>query len=1064
MPLRGQPLVLPKLGSRGEDGRLWSAASGSRSARAELKSAGTVSSQLSEVQPPRSARVGYESMSSSWRSAWRQGSAPRDPWDAPDDGLKFGVSTSTAMSWSPSLQATLQELEGPPASLQVGDLHRSSRLKEQLQQLRLSEFFDTHGGPHFHRLGISFAAKQDQQVGSTFGSTNNLHAIRGGTAELIQAPLRSSKGMVFSARSYLAAAEAKANDLKVSQRKAQTLMSKVNAAEKLKNADVGDRRSILLFREIPHFKELLPPSLDLEDLIPTDVGQEQEIHNASTMERQNGYLNDHSWLEGSKMNWLLAKPEVQQLMASLEKSCISTRGFMSLGMDRPTFCLVLLELELVDQVKVPYFWAVKLFDSLAKPTRLCPPNSGPQQTSTAPVQDAVNHFCLLSVLDAIIRQRFDRVTRDKFLTMVAKANFDNPQTHQDSGRPSQVDDSVNNETLTSIPDSSSPDANQTAEDEIITREEIARRKVEEEKKAWKEVAERERACRERLVCSMLLEPEVLHLTCMYQELFAVLFSCYSVNGGMEYPHLLHFCIDFQLIPQCITQDSLQLAYASAKCFEILEPLEAEVEPLLSPAPSEPPTPASSITSAGSKRAGSHKRSATSGHASKRASTSVAASKRASTVTAAASKRASMNAVASRRTSAMAVASKRTSTLTPASMDSTSNTERSVEFQTTGTEETLPLVPTPSPCPTRFGVAAFMETVCKVAFSHLAFHGNALQRSSSSYYKISWLIAHLRHMLVHMHQSQKQRADAGQDLVQGPVASVLKKLPPSWWDDVPPLKTTLKVRGTVLQPVPGQGNKKVPTRRARQQQFVPKLQPGFKNTIKAQSSWNVKRRRSVEQAKAQGQLQMQALKSRLSIMAVSHGTPVPVAAASSSEDEDEDDRNQGTAKPQGGKEPPGKSVSEISEEEPQGTGMLHLPLEDLFPIEAGFPAIVDGECQLCGRQVHKAFRRDISDISDSSTLSDGGLDSDGEFKDPGMGTRGNPSCRGCSLVDCIKFKDHPFARLLLRREPAKKTLPLEAKPITGMRISPAFPPPPKQSFTGLNSDIFLSDGEGDSFLP
>ena len=44
------------------------------------------------------------------------------------------------------------------------------------QKLRLSDFFDAHGGPHFKRLSITFAVKQNRDVGSSFGSTGDLHA------------------------------------------------------------------------------------------------------------------------------------------------------------------------------------------------------------------------------------------------------------------------------------------------------------------------------------------------------------------------------------------------------------------------------------------------------------------------------------------------------------------------------------------------------------------------------------------------------------------------------------------------------------------------------------------------------------------------------------------------------------------------------------------------------------------------------------------------------------------------------------------------------------------------
>ena len=82
----------------------------------------------------------------------------------------FSLSTSSVMSY-PALQITGSEWGGSASSLVQADLVRNQRLKHQLSRLRLSDFFDAHGGPHFKRLSITFAAKQNREVGSTFGST-----------------------------------------------------------------------------------------------------------------------------------------------------------------------------------------------------------------------------------------------------------------------------------------------------------------------------------------------------------------------------------------------------------------------------------------------------------------------------------------------------------------------------------------------------------------------------------------------------------------------------------------------------------------------------------------------------------------------------------------------------------------------------------------------------------------------------------------------------------------------------------------------------------------------------
>lgn len=80
---------------------------------------------------------------------------------------------------------------------------------------------------------------------------------------------------------------------------------------------------------------------------------------------------------------------------------------------------------------------------------------------------------------------------------------------------------------------------------------------------------------------MLLEPEVIHMTCMYQELFHLLYSCYtckpglsantggsansnsyssSLRGHMELDNFLALCHDLELIPAYGTSFAFENAY------------------------------------------------------------------------------------------------------------------------------------------------------------------------------------------------------------------------------------------------------------------------------------------------------------------------------------------------------------------------------------------------------------------------------------------------------------------------------------------------------------------------
>ncbi len=98
--------------------------------------------------------------------------------------------------------------------------------------------------------------------------------------------------------------------------------------------------------------------------------------------------------------------------------------------------------------------------------------------------------------------------------------------------------------------------------------------------------------RNRAVRNMLLEPEVIHMTCMYQELFSILYSCYREKQGLQtgatpaterselteggsvrdngHPHLtlddfLALCQDLELVPTFGTNFAFEHAYKHAEC-------------------------------------------------------------------------------------------------------------------------------------------------------------------------------------------------------------------------------------------------------------------------------------------------------------------------------------------------------------------------------------------------------------------------------------------------------------------------------------------------------------------
>ena len=301
----------------------------------------------------------------------------------------LSLSTSTVVS-CPALRIGA-EWGASASSLIQADIVRNQKLRKQLAELRLSDFFNVHGEPHFKKLSISFAVKQNHDVGDTFGSTGDLHASASEFSNFrIEGDVEAEdeKGTLGSSKAFLAASEARAKDLLMTREKADALLRKVTDGDRLRTADVDRRRLNLLFAEIPSFETFLPHEIDIKDLMPADLLEEEEVAEKESMERQNAFLADKNFIEGSQMSWLFPQSEVLVISQCLQRWSVSTRGsnlMSTAGMDRPTFCRLLFDLDLVGD-GVPYFWAVSLFDSLAQPMRSC---TNADHSATAPLHHIV---------------------------------------------------------------------------------------------------------------------------------------------------------------------------------------------------------------------------------------------------------------------------------------------------------------------------------------------------------------------------------------------------------------------------------------------------------------------------------------------------------------------------------------------------------------------------------------------------------------------------------------------------------------------------------------------------
>lgn len=838
----------------------------------------------------------------------------------------FSLSASSVVSY-PALQITGSEWGGPASSLLQEDLVRNQRLKHQLSQLRLSDFFDVHGGPHFKLLSITFAAKQNRDVGSTFGSTGDLHAsvdVSTLQRHMDEMDDEERTGMLGSSKAFLAASEARAKDMLLTREKAEALLRKVNDQERLRTADVNQRRLGRLFAEISAFETVLPTDIDIKDIMPTDSLEEEENTAKQLTERQNAFLADEKFTEGSQMSWLFTQTEVLMITRCMQRWSNSTRGahgaVVTAGMDRPTFCRMLLDLELVGE-KVPYFWAVSLFDSLALPLRPC---LDLEHAAVAPVLQVVNRFRLISVLDVIIRQYFEAKTREDFLQTLKKyAKKLKVFSDGDSKR-----DSL--------------DAPQGMKHTEPSRKGQGGQGP---KKADKDIFI---LARDRLISAMLIEPEVLHVVYCFQHQFRILFNCYAPKGHMQFTELWQFCVDFQLTPRFIPEQQLRRAYEAAECFLVLAPRLVRKPP----------------------RASKARGKAKDGRGRSKAAASPIPP----------------------------IPSTQAQNLPPETgRERLHSTDSAVSSTLSENEQ--------HECETVFGANAFVETLCRVAFLYLGFYGSTLQQSTSSYFKVTWLVSYLRRMSCLMLDNPPDMPDP--EAASGAAALVTQL--PGLWDDC----SEEPGGQSLLQPHPGPGNRKPLRRQSRQQSMAPSLKPGKQTRDAALTLKKQKTMSNIREAvKNLGRAALVVEKMQ-ETQQLSGVVPRKLDDSSSEEDIPQPSPSKLTLSNNETKEriaalTTRMAVSLSKPKKQKKTNTNVMPVEELFKVEAGKPAVVNGVCQLCGRS------------REDSRL-------------------GNPACRGCSIVDSIHLQAHPFARLLSDSNPYgnAKVLRPRAKAHTGERLRPAF---------------------------
>jgi len=450
-------------------------------------------------------------------------------------------------------------------TLRADEVHASMELRTALAELQLNDYFDHRGTPRLRRVGLTLAAKQLPGVHSSFGNwVDDASVVSGGRKEQ-------------SAKAYFLATEAIERDMQYGKTRTADMLSSLDAKELHKTDDVQRRQLEVLFSEVPDFEQHLPQSLRQTDMLPPDFTKEEERQSRNLAEKSNTNFGDHTWKAGQQMRWSFSRPQVQLLsqISSLWIRAMMGPSF-SVGMDRPTFCRFILDLGLVDQHDVPFFWAVSLFDEVARPMRCCPPDA--PLAHVEPLKPVASRWVLISVLDLLCKQHFKTdEKRTKFLLSLLKIAMlrlpayvieegglnEEALMHLANGEevPSRAE-TVMSETRHHR---DSVDGNDGEEEAggaqgAGTRGEDAA----DEKDVSEQDLLRAAMMRDQRVAAMLVEPEVLHLVAQHEKMFRSLHACYAdEHGHMTFAMLLQFCLDFHLVPKISPAHYLEKVYEGA---------------------------------------------------------------------------------------------------------------------------------------------------------------------------------------------------------------------------------------------------------------------------------------------------------------------------------------------------------------------------------------------------------------------------------------------------------------------------------------------------------------------
>jgi len=971
--------------------------------------------------------------------------------------------------------------------LRVTDLQEHAPLQSELAGLRLNEFFDFHGAVRFRRLGLTFAAKQ-HLVSHDIGSS--------GHANFDESQVQDRGHGKSSAKAFFLSASTVERDCERCRARSQDLANSIPASQRLQVQDVLQRQLEVVFSEVPQCHKYFPAGVQENVMLPVEFNWDAQVREVRLAERAAKLFLDKSWVSGGVMGWMFSREEVLILSQITSMWGRVLRPMLPASLiDRTTFCRLILDLGLVDQAKVPFFWAVSLFDSQATQMRATHhSHASHEAASTLPIVSTISSYMLVCVLDMIIRKLFglsgggkgswnnnphvNRDVRVKFLlSLVDIALYKLPASvlQQSGFNAEQITKAINAGTeVEALPSSARTS---------FSSEEAAS-SVYEAAELSKKVALHpvnligQEFLQSKLVLAMLVEPEVLHVVAQHEAMFREMHASYvddgsaRANGHMSYSAFLQFCVDFNLTPSLVSSHFLVNAYKSTRCLEMCSPEDlsyrrrgAKVSPATRAAvkrglvkalrtgfllqlflqfsegmknedeghagptkakPTEEPgrrisaiamkrsmsmkkqqsfhESASSPREAGAETTAadhaSHKphsppsplpqpmsaRRTSSNHSNVQARKSVG--KRASAVVTAvptlkpAPKRSSV-IIAEKHDKPKPKAPEEKVDEGPqpwAGVVATARAARTEGVPKSVSRKKQKVIPS------KFGVSAFVESLCRIAFTYLATYGNDPQVSSCPYVRSVWLVVYLRCVFTNLRQSlEKRTAAQGQKMGEHPKPA-LSCLKNAFSQGQQAQSFSGIVHESLGKALQGTATQLWDAPQPTAELLAPTIvRPGIADSA----------------GKDLALLLQHKLPNRPGPATLSHGQTATLALPIG-----------------GGDEPTPRASSKASSGSPGGRRnsskrkTMPAPRADPVPVKPVTPhdvlCVVDGFCNVCKNS-------------------------------QAPGQWGSPQCPGCSIVDVLPFKNHLFSKLLVH-EPEQKMKVLEAKPPLRTHRHSFTPPP------------------------